>query len=451
MMYSANSKITKPRRGFTLIELLIVITILVLLLTITVSSVNFSRDAERVRGSAAQIQSFLSGARDRAIYQKKPVGVRFFLDHSGYTAYEDGSGNPVPGNRRTVSSMAYIEGGNLWSDGVIQLQRWDADGNGRTDMSASVDINGDGVAPDDPTSIWIVAGSGTAWWELKRRGLLYDGLRIRIPKGSKGTWYPIDTRLIEVRNFPTPVQELILKIPYAEPGDTDVRNAQAFDAGGPQDYELELPPRILPSEPALLADGVVIDLDGSRIPSAWRPPQISGTSGPVLHGDFSQYMDVVFSPRGNVIGTAASRGVIHFYVCDVEDATTLKDEFIASLTQPRTIPPAEPPPPPPPRHPAVSLFESGVRSGTAFVPADEINPSVTATPWAIYLTDDDPYAPSDRRLVSLFTQTGAVSVSSVYPTDISDPADLDGDSVFNEPDGLADDPYRFAETGKGRE
>ena len=58
------------RNGFTLVELLVVITIMLLLLSMTVYAVNFSRDSDRVGGGARQIQSALAGARDRAIYAK---------------------------------------------------------------------------------------------------------------------------------------------------------------------------------------------------------------------------------------------------------------------------------------------------------------------------------------------------------------------------------------------
>ena len=170
------------RAGYTLVEILIVVGILVVLLTMTLMTVRFTRDGDRVTAAAGQIQSFLAGARDRAIYARAPRGVRLFLDTN---------------NPRTVSSMVYIDPSESWNDGVIQLRRWDPELDGATNTGGGpVDINQDG-SPDDPKSVWMVVGEGTAWWELKRRGLLFDGMRIRIPRGPGGSWYPINTRLID--------------------------------------------------------------------------------------------------------------------------------------------------------------------------------------------------------------------------------------------------------------
>ena len=431
----------RDRRAFTLVELLIVITILALLLSITVYSVRFALDSDRAASGASKLQSFLAGARDRAIYGRRPIGVRLFLD-------SEDNPNASTGQRRTVSAMYYIDSGELWSDGAIQLKRLDRNLNGRTDVPGEgdslpfetdtditgdgnddIDVNGDGIA-DNPAQIWMVAGLKTnKWWELKRRGLLVDGVRIRIPAGRHGTWYPVDTRMIDITRGPFATEHLILQIPYADPGDDNFREARAFGSGGPETYELELPPSILPSEPGLLADGVVIDLDGSDLPASWRPGTANGFN-------FSQFMDIVFSPRGNVIGDAASSGLIQFYVCDKSDSVALKSEFIDSLSGADFAA-------------KLVTLEGQVTGGFNYIPADEIDPGIGATSWVSNLADPgDPYLPKDRRIVSLFTQTGAVAVHNVFAEDLLDPFDRDGDSDFSEPDGIADDPFFFAETGE---
>lgn len=399
------------RRGYTLIEMLVVITILVIVLAMTVLAVNFSRDGDRVTGAAGQIQSYLGGARDRAIYAKSPRGVRFFLD---------------PNNPRAVSSMVYIDPATTWSDGVIQLRRWDPDFDGLTDARTnSLDINQDGItfdsedgiAGDNPTKIWMVTGAGTAWWELKRRGLLFDGMVITIPKGSRN-FYPINTRLIDITVPPTELQTLVLGIPYRDPGDTPKPKSLAFESGGPEDYEIHLPPRILPIEPVILPQGTVIDLDSSKLPPAWRP-FVSATTQSSGNSLYSQYIDLVYSQRGNLIGDASSGGVIHFYVCDNEDSLLIKEEYIASLDPvPAT---------------ALAIFNNQIRSGV-FIPSDEIDS--TTAPWAANIAPaSKPFLVKDRRIVSIFAQTGAVSVHPVDPTDL-------------DTNGFADDPFYFAETGE---
>lgn len=432
MISSALSKnIKRPSRaGFTLVELLVVISIMALLLTMTVLAVNFSRDAERVVGAALQVQSFLSGARDRAIQAKEPRGVRFFLDTN---------------NHRAVTAMAYIDPAEYWSDGTIRLERLDENNDGITDVGPGGDyrydieqdgvFDNDGRLTEDTRQVRIVAGADPGWWELKRRGLLFDGLRIRIPKGPTGTWYTVNTRLIDISVVKTPVQKLILEIPYADPGDMPVEKPVAF-ANGPVDYELELPPRILPMDPVKLPVDTIIDLDGSKLPPSWRP-NFSATSGGSGNVEYSQFMDVVFSPRGNVIGNAAASGIVHFYICDSNDSVTLKEEFTKSLVASaipsglsatmkfsangQDLPMGQ-----------VLTFNQGIRS-TPFIPTNEIRTSAAA--WLPDHPDDDPYLVRDRRVVTVFTQTGGVSS---HPVNV-----IDGDY-----DGIELDPFLFAETGR---
>lgn len=402
-------RMSAGRQGFTLVELLVVISIMILILTMTVMAVNFSRDSERVVGSALQVQSFLSGARDRAIQSQEPRGVRFFLDAD---------------NHRAITAMAYIDPDEMWREGTIQLQRPDTDGNGVADSAG----------------VTVVAGAGTHWWQLKRRGLLFDGLRIRIPAGVSGKWYSISTAQIDLTNPPPATQYLVLATPYAELGDTNQSKVKAFESGGPENYELELPPRILPNEPVQLPENTIIDLDASNVPLGWRP--LSTAASGTGNFDYSHYMDVVFSPRGTVIGGAAAGGVIHFYICDEEDSVTLKEQFIQNDTSILTPLPSLPPGAPatltltsngtPLPTGKVMLFNSFV-SLQRFVPTLEIRTS--AAPWLPNHADDDPYLVRDRRIVTLFTQTGAVSSHPVFMTD--------GDY-----DGLETDPMYFAETGR---
>ncbi len=395
-------KLQNNRSGFTLVELLVVITIIVLLLTMTVAAVNFNRDSERVVGAALQVQSFLSGARDRAIHAKEARGVRFFLDAN---------------NNRAISSMIYIDPAHYWDNGTIQLQRPDA--------------NGDNIADSAPVT--VVAGAGTQWWQLKRRGLLFDGLRMRIPKGPKGTWYSVSTAKIDLTVSPPATQYLVLQTPYADPADTQRNKIQAFDSGGPEDYELELPPRILSMDPVKLPVDTIVDLDGSKIPLGWRPGSTLATGGSG-NTQYSQFMDVVFSPRGTVIGGASAGGVIQFYICDGTDSILLKESYVDSLTDAigtsnnttftangKLLNLGK-----------VMTFNALIR-GQRFIPTSEIRTSSAA--WLADHADDEPYLPRDRRVVTVFTQTGAVSSHPVFTTD--------GDY-----DGIENDPMYFAETGR---
>ena len=75
-------------------------------------------------------------------------------------------------------------------------------------------------------------------------------------------------------------------------------------------YELQLQPAVLPNqEPRMLPLGVVVDLSPavvtSQVPPEWanRPAR----------------RDILFSPRGTVIGSPVAMGLVHFLVAEVGD------------------------------------------------------------------------------------------------------------------------------------
>lgn len=379
------------RRGFTLIEVLIVVSILLILLTITAVAVNFNNDLDRVRQGARQIQSFLMGARDRALQSGAEVAVRFYFDQPADSA--DELTKQLVG--RQVSAMAYLARSGTWppADGLPDA----------IERIATNDLNGDGDTND--AGELSIFSSSTAWWSLKLRGWLVDGLRIRIPDSPAGSWYQIDTSLIDISVPPPAETELRLLTP----------NNGAISVG--MSYSIELPWMMLPEEPSVLPENVVIDLDASRVPTAWRP---------VAAGDLYQsYVDLVFSPRGTVVGDAAGSGLLHFFVCDAEDFRFLKEQYVTNKLGGD-----------------FSIFNDNIRNGLTFVPMDEINAAENG-----WLAED--YVVRPRRLVTVVPQTGAVSVHDVYAY-IDPEVDLSSGTYAADPDkdGLADDPYRFAETGE---
>ncbi len=266
----------------------------------------------------------------------------------------------------------------------------------------------------------IVRGERLGWWQLKRRGLLTEGSRIRIPEDSDVS-YEVDTSLINITAAPTNSDFLILKIPYMDDGG-DKNSVAAFQG---MTYSIELPSQLMPQEPSLLPEAVVIDLDGSRIPTAWRPDAFDSA------GQFSPYMDIFFSPRGNVVGTAAGSGIINLYVCDAEDSLSIKTQYLGSIADDD---PAWPGPQRPGTEPntasPLDTFEFQLRSGP-FVPAD-----ATFGTWLAGTSATEPLLVKDRKIVSIVAQTGGITVSPV------DGSDADGD-------GFADAPYSIAQSGKG--
>ena len=107
------------RIGFTLIELLVVVTIVLILMSFTVAAVNFTLNAERVSSATRQVQSYLEGARDRAILANEPRGVRFMIDGELATSLNEGlvsAGQLSP--PAVITSMMYVRPGGTMGSGA---------------------------------------------------------------------------------------------------------------------------------------------------------------------------------------------------------------------------------------------------------------------------------------------------------------------------------------------
>lgn len=75
----------KVRPGFTLVELLVVLLIIVILAAVVVPIAATFSKGTAVRDAARTIQAALAGARDRALSNQRPRGVRFIVDKSDPT------------------------------------------------------------------------------------------------------------------------------------------------------------------------------------------------------------------------------------------------------------------------------------------------------------------------------------------------------------------------------
>lgn len=420
------------RGGFTIIELLIVVSIMLVLTTFTVVAIDFTFEAERVSAAGRQVQSMLAGARDRAIRARKPIGVRFVVDQD-------------PDNGRNVSSMIYVGETEHYSLGHITLKRLDLDADLVTDTGA------DG-------QVWLVEGSHqTRWNKLRLRGLLgvYEDRngndildagedvngngvldketpRIKIPGDKNGAWYRVRTHMLGNQNFREPLRRSLYFVrPFRDPGTTAEDDAIAFVGSGHSTYQLELPPRVLPdAEPVLLPDGVVIDLDGSSIPIGWRPAA-GGHSIPC-----SSRMDLMFSPRGTIVGAPAGLGMLHFYICKRSDVQLVNDAGRAPVNGTSS-----------PIVPGPAMIEVDANGNSLVDPNEDLNGN------GVF----DEVTIGDRSLVSVFASTGKVAS---YPINPRDGEDLNGNGTldpgedFNNngtldlPNGALDDPFLYAELGE---
>ena len=440
--------------GFTLVELLVVITVLLILVVMTVSSIDFTFSSERLKAGARQVQSALAGARDRAIFAKEPRGLRFLIDSSDSTAIES----------RVVTSMIYIGAPSNWSEGQIRLERVDANGDGVAEPS--VDTDSDGTL--DATAVMIVRGDALCgWYTLKERGFLglfedqnlngrldsgedangnglldLDAPRIKIPADDNGSWYTV----LVLSSGPyamTPVNQVLkLVTPYRDPGTTPETSVVAFQNGGPNTYILELPPRMLPeAQPILLPAGVCIDLDGSQVPRSWRSFGEDLNDNGVLNGgedtnmngqldrsSYSSRMDVLFSPRGIVTGSVAAEGLLHLYVAELKDVQRMMDIGVVNPVTGIALPPRRP-------------VHGNVPLSLARVPS-------LVVPGTNQFTPEEPIG--QRTIVSIFTQTGKVSSHQIDPTDVLTTTITPTGTVVitSGSDGYADVPFQFSTRGE---
>lgn len=271
----------RSRGGFTLIELLIVIAILVILTLMVVVVYQANHGTDRMRAAARQVQSAILGARDRAIHAKSPRGIRLIPDSADLT---------------TVSSFIYVSSLPPHAPAADQITI------GRPDLNSdgNADDNGNGMELAENVIRTVRrTGAGRVWYEMQQQGLLVDGSRIRIP--ANGSWYTVGTSRLTAS-----AEILILTTDFRTTG------GSVFPAVVDLTYtnyilELEAAPT-QGEQPISLPSAVTIDLDNSRLPGKWK-----------LATGYSPRMDIMFSPRGTVMGPASAEGIIHLLLTETAD------------------------------------------------------------------------------------------------------------------------------------
>ena len=429
----------RSRSGFTLIELLIALTIFLILATVTIGAVQAFRSADEVSGSARQVQSYISGARDRAIYTTRssegprPRGVRLLVNRD----LLDQNGDPF-----ACTTLQYVEGAGYFPPGANQRVQFNpfetvylAGGGGSGTVAemvpVSVDTNGDrviaaneragfGAGPFGTSTDYTATESAWASHALNRvfqAGLLGERLsrnlyqaRVRLPKYANGSgrWYQA---LIVADADPTEPSERVQRTSGQGIGrvflmtlaeDPNTYNASAEEDG----YVFEL--RVVPlagEDPRALPNGTAIDLRGAAragaLPASWTQNKtVGGTTVPVPAGP----LDIMFDPSGLVTGSLAAGGLVHLPVVSLDD----QDEG----------------------------SNAGPYVPGEFLPLGYVgtDPDVDASYDTSGGTYVGPGKSGEELIVTVNTQTGSVTVAPVSLND------LDGD-------GMADDPLEFAETG----
>lgn len=79
-------------RGFTLIELLVSITIIGIVLSIAVLSLNLASDDREIRTEARRLMSILTAVQDDAILQGRDFGIEFLSASYRFVEYDNQTG-----------------------------------------------------------------------------------------------------------------------------------------------------------------------------------------------------------------------------------------------------------------------------------------------------------------------------------------------------------------------
>lgn len=290
------------RSGFTLVELMVSISIIVILAVITVATLNQYGKTERFPESARSVASYIEGARDRAIFARKPVGVRLILDENGP---RNAANNPI-----TATSIMYVEAlENITTNVCVgeddrTLKFWTSGPDGRPGV-ATLDDDGGGLTDDVLTESGF-AGSDdeptdAEWSRYYSRGFLDDrGVRVTLTKNS------VSQSAVAIYDG----TDWILTKDWA--GGTLLNRL---------DVEIELTPTYaVPMDGQSnreLGRGICLDLETSRrtgrIPADWYNPATQ---------EYSDYMDLMFDATGRPFATISNVLSFQLVIADVADVET---------------------------------------------------------------------------------------------------------------------------------
>jgi prepilin-type N-terminal cleavage/methylation domain-containing protein len=252
---------TRQRRtGFTLIELLVVITIIGVLASLTLAFLPGVFAQARESSGASQLQGWLNISRQRALRDQAPRGLRLWLGKNVATQ---------------VTDCQYIEQPDDYATGFA----WTS-GDGQVDVNfvGTSLLNGYSNAPANQP-FWNVQPGD--YLEVLGTGLMH-----------KITSISSDATL-------TVATPITYQLPNAKPNN-NVSN-----------YRILRTPRTSGEETLTLPSSIVVDVQTNLVTFAGLP----GSALPPLGTGF---VDVLFSPNGDVISPGVNAQTINLWVRDAD-------------------------------------------------------------------------------------------------------------------------------------
>jgi prepilin-type N-terminal cleavage/methylation domain-containing protein len=300
--------VNSSRPGFTLVELLVVMGILLLVAAVTLTAVNMNISGDRIRGASRQVQSYLEGARGRASYGANARGVNGAGYQCGVRFIPDSNNNSL------ATSMIYVERIDDFQTGTVNIERDSSTGDiifiRHNDAAASgwFLLARQGLLANN-CRIWTAASSNLLTSAQPYQILIAPMLGTDGQPGQAGTDDDANgiTDDISEIGWTSSDDVPLLRLGFRYPDSLSYPALPATVVLTNQPYSLELTPQPMANqEPRQLAPGVVLDLSKSK--------------GLSYLLSTPQRMDIMFSPRGTVVGPLAATGVVEFVLSDLQDA-----------------------------------------------------------------------------------------------------------------------------------